>query len=1212
MRTAVKRIYKASVLLLLLTCAAVRAQEYSFRTFGPADGLNNMGIREIYQDRTGFLWVNTDNGVFRYDGDRFEDFGLSGGAPAFTGASFGETPDGALLFGGDFGLDRLQGNRFEAVQGNFKHISWPQGIQAYGESKTLLGTDAGLVEMTLLPGKGGYLLRAIPQPQGTSGASASAVLVDGGTVWYGCGLELCRMEKDGTQVYGRGSGLPRSKLQSIRKDRNGKLWVMADGGAILVLAPGQERFEKPVLPLPASGSANPLSSTSDGQIMIPYGEGLLIQRGTGWIKIDRSSGLRGVIYTALEDRQHSIWVGTSGRGLAQWRGSREWESYSKNSGLVNDYIYEIQPEPDGILWVGSRGGLMRGKPGPSGMKWTSVAALDGYSIHSVRNGPDGALWLGTESHGIARMDPKSGRLDWFQQNQGLAAPTARILLFDHQNRLWAATNAGLYLASPPYRHFERVPELPALPVFSLAEGGDDALWAGGPACLFQFTGGKWKSWTAADGLNRTDIQELHAAADGSLWVGYLGGKMDHLRVLSGKLDVEKDMQPPSGHNLVYFIEQDYQGRLWVGTDRGVNVQEKGHWRHYDESDGLIWDDTDMNAFAALPDGTVWIGTSSGLSRFVSRPRAQPDAQPTVIFTRLVLGAADVTGQDNPSVGIKANSLDVRFSTLDSPRDSNQRFRYRLEGGNSTWTETTQREVQFAKLAPGEYVLEVEVQDDNGEWSTKPADFAFRILTPWYLTWWFLGICGLVPVLAGMGIVRWRVTQLEKHEREVKELMEAHQVINNLAFYDPLTSLPNRRLLLDRLQQSLVVSARNGSLRGLLLIDLDNFKSLNDTLGHSIGDMVLQETARRLAGAVRKSDTAARLGGDEFVVILEDMGGALEAAATQAESIAEKILASISQPYIMVGRECLASASIGITVFGGQGETTNEVLQQADIALYQAKSAGRSSVRFFAPSLQAAVNARAALEGDLHQALKASELKLFFQPQLSGSLLTGAEALIRWQHPERGLLSPMEFIPVAEEAGLILPIGDWVLETACRQIAEWGRNKETELIAVAANISAKQFREPDFVKKVLDALKATGANPCRLKLELTESMFVDNIEDVVAKMTELKTFGLRFSLDDFGTGYSSLSYLKRLPLDELKIDRAFVKDILDDVSSRAIAQTVISLGQALGLNVIAEGVETEEQRLFLEHLGCSNYQRFLYSRPVEVGEFERLMARSTVV
>jgi len=1211
MKTPVRLVSKASLpLLLLLTSAAVRAQEFSFRTFGSADGLTNLDIRQIYQDRTGFLWVSTDNGVFRYDGDRFEAFGSGKDTPTFSGTDLGEAPDGAPLIGGSFGLRRLHGNAFEELRGGFKEVSWPQGIQSDGKGHTLLGTDAGLVEMSLTPGHSDYTLRTFARVPGSSGPGVSAILVDGDTFWYGCGNELCRQDGSGTTLYGRSNGLVAVPVRSIRKDRDGALWVQSGDGDIAFLPQGQTHFAKPSLPIPDRDSIGPLAVTSDGNLMIPFAAGVLIQKGKNWLVVDRSSGLRGVVSTVFEDRQHSIWVGLAGRGLTLWRGVGEWENYTTESGLASDYIYEILPVPGGSMWVGSRGGLMHGEPRPSGMQWTVIPALRTISIHSVRMGPDGNLWLGTEKHGVARMNPQSGHLDWFGAGQGLVAKAARILRFDHARRLWAATNAGVFVASPPYVRFERVEALPPVAYWSLVAGEDGTVWTGGLDGLYEFASEKWKHWTAADGLVSAEVHVLCTAPDGSLWVG-LGGSVVHMRVARQKLEIDRVVLPPAGQTLIFFIERDTAGRLWVGTDRGVNVLDGAHWRHYDSGDGLVWDDTNMNAFAAMPDGTVWIGTSGGLSRFAPHPRSQQNPPPKLAFTTLVLGRLDVSGQNNPSASIKANSLDVRYAVLNTPADRDLRFRYRLEGGNSAWTETTQHELHFANLAPGEYVLEVEGKDSSGDWGNQPADFAFHILTPWYLTWWFLAVCGLVPVLAGMGLVRWRIAQLEKHEREVKDLMEAHQVINNLAFYDPLTSLPNRRLLLDRLQQSLTVSARTGNLRGLLFIDLDNFKSLNDTLGHSIGDMVLQETARRLAGTVRKSDTAARLGGDEFVVILEDMGSALEAAATQAEGIAEKILGAISQPYIMVGRECLTSASVGITVFGGQGETTNEVLQQADIALYQAKSSGRNSVRFFAPSLQAAVNARAALEEDLHLALKTSQLTLFFQPQLTGSLLTGAEALIRWNHPERGLLSPMEFIPAAEETGLILPIGDWVLEAACRQITEWSKSPETALIAVAANISAKQFREPDFVKRVLEALRKTGANPCRLKLELTESMFVDNIEDVVAKMTELKTFGLRFSLDDFGTGYSSLSYLKRLPLDELKIDRAFVKDILDDVSSRAIAQTVISLGQALGLTVIAEGVETEEQRLFLEHLGCDNFQGFLYSHPVQVAEFERLLARSTI-
>jgi diguanylate cyclase (GGDEF)-like protein/PAS domain S-box-containing protein len=440
-------------------------------------------------------------------------------------------------------------------------------------------------------------------------------------------------------------------------------------------------------------------------------------------------------------------------------------------------------------------------------------------------------------------------------------------------------------------------------------------------------------------------------------------------------------------------------------------------------------------------------------------------------------------------------------------------------------------------------------------------------------------------------------------RDISNTKAAEDEIRHLAFYDPLTGLPNRRLLLERLRQSLSASSRTKRKRALLFVDLDNFKNLNDTLGHQTGDLLLQEVASRLATCIRKADTVARLGGDEFVVMLEDLSDIPEEAAGEAEAVSEKILAAIDQPYWLSGRECFSTSSIGITVFGDKRESTNEVLQQADIAMYQAKTAGRNTMRFFAPALQAAVNARAAMEEDLRHAIKTSQFVLYYQPQVDCTRLIGAEALVRWNHPKRGLLAPGEFIHLAEETGLILPLGEWVLETACTQIAAWASQVETAHLSVSVNISARQFRQPDFVEQVLAALDRTGANPKNLKLELTESMLVDNIEDVIAKMTEFKSHGLGFSLDDFGTGYSSLAYLKRLPLDQLKIDRSFVRDILEDVGSRAIAQSVISLGRALSLSVIAEGVETEEQLGYLTRLGCHTFQGFLFSRPLPLQEFE---------
>jgi len=438
---------------------------------------------------------------------------------------------------------------------------------------------------------------------------------------------------------------------------------------------------------------------------------------------------------------------------------------------------------------------------------------------------------------------------------------------------------------------------------------------------------------------------------------------------------------------------------------------------------------------------------------------------------------------------------------------------------------------------------------------------------------------------------------------------AEDEIKHLAFYDSLTQLPNRRLLLDRLQQALASSARSGSNGALLFIDLDNFKTLNDTLGHEKGDLLLQQVAQRLATCVREGDTVARFGGDEFVVMLEDLSENPEEAATQTETVGEKILATLNQPYLLAGYENRSTPSIGLTLFNGHRNSIEELLKQADLAMYQSKTAGRNTLRFFDPEMQAIVTDRAALEVELREAVRQQQFILYYQPQVVGDgRLTGAEALVRWRHPRRGMVSPTEFIGLAEETGLILPLGHWVLETACAQLAKWAAQPNTAHLSLAVNVSAHQFRQDDFVAQVLAVLGSTGANPQRLKLELTESLLVSNVENTIAKMTALKAQGVGFSLDDFGTGYSSLSYLKRLPLDQLKIDQSFVRDILIDPNDAAIAKMVVALAESLGLTVIAEGVEIEAQRNFLARQGCHAYQGYLFSRPLPLDEFEEFAQR----
>ncbi|PJI96355.1 PAS domain S-box-containing protein/diguanylate cyclase (GGDEF)-like protein [Acidovorax sp. 69] len=426
----------------------------------------------------------------------------------------------------------------------------------------------------------------------------------------------------------------------------------------------------------------------------------------------------------------------------------------------------------------------------------------------------------------------------------------------------------------------------------------------------------------------------------------------------------------------------------------------------------------------------------------------------------------------------------------------------------------------------------------------------------------------------------------------------------LAFYDALTQLPNRRLLVDRLQQVLVNGARSGLTTAVLFVDLDNFKTLNDTRGHEVGDLLLKDVAQRLRGCVREQDTVARLGGDEFVVVLQNLSSDAPEAAAQTRTLGELILTQLRQPYELAGHEHHFSASIGATLLSHHRDSVDEVLKQADMAMYRAKDAGRNTLRFFDPDMQQAVNRRALLETELHNGLRQSQFLLLYQPQVDSlGRILGAEALVRWQHPVQGMVSPAEFIPLAEESGLILPLGHWVMETALRQQALWRQDPQFAHLSLAINVSARQFLQEDFVTQVLALLQNTGAAPAQIKLELTESLLLDNVDNVIATMRALKAHGLGFSLDDFGTGYSSLSYLKRLPLDQIKIDQGFVRDVLLDPSDAAIARSIIALAGSLGLDVIAEGVETAAHHQFLLAHGCKAFQGYLFGRPLALKDFE---------
>lgn len=443
-------------------------------------------------------------------------------------------------------------------------------------------------------------------------------------------------------------------------------------------------------------------------------------------------------------------------------------------------------------------------------------------------------------------------------------------------------------------------------------------------------------------------------------------------------------------------------------------------------------------------------------------------------------------------------------------------------------------------------------------------------------------------------------------RDISERKAAEEKIQYLAFFDPLTKLPNRQLLLDRLHTALS-STDPGRKGALMFIDLDNFKALNDTLGHQQGDILLQQVAQRLRACVAKDDTVARLGGDEFVILLENRAEKPFEPEMAARRVSNRILTTLGEPYALPGYMHHSTCSIGVTLFSAQPCNVSELLKQADLAMYQAKNAGRNAVCFFDPQMQALATASASLASDLRQAWRDNGFHLAYQPQVgTAGEMIGVEALLRWNHPRRGIVDPADFIPTAEETSLIIPIGNWVLEAACAQLAAWAARADRAHLSIAVNVSVRQFRHPEFVDGVMQAITASGIEPQKLKLELTESLLAEGMEITIAKMGSLKALGVTLSIDDFGMGYSSLSYLKRLPLDQLKIDRGFVKDLLTDPNDAAIAKVIIGLAANLGLSVIAEGVETQEQRDFLAANGCASFQGYLFCAPLPIDELERFI------
>jgi putative nucleotidyltransferase with HDIG domain len=761
-----------AILTVALFSALAQAQQYSFRVYGLDQGLTNLGVKGLYQDKKGFLWVSTENGIYRYDGERFQPFGANEGIPASSGVAFGEAPDGSLLAGGEIGLFRKTGERFEPLSmPGAKHVSWFSGIHSDGKGSTWLATDAGLMVMNRRNAAPGFTFRLVAKAAGVEKPNTFGLLVEDNAVWYGCDTQLCRLQAGQVTVFGKKAGLPSSQWKGIQRSGDGDLWAQGRS-QVAVLRRGSLRFEIPESPFRRRGMKGVLSVDSAGRPIFGTNDGLTIRDSNSWINVGRSSGLKGSVYCVLQDREGSLWIGLLGRGLVRWVGYGEWEAFTSDSGLGSDIVYEVLPLADGKIWVATEAGLFHGEKVHEVWTWRRQPQLGTFSIHSIRADQLGRLWLGTESEGAARFNPATGEIEWFTEKQGLNAKSPFIVTLDSRNRIWAASERGLFVADLNSLRFVQVEQVGKIRVWDTIEAANGDIWVGTDKGLFRLSKGIWSQLTQSDGLSHDVILSLAAAKNGDVWVGYrFGGGLDQVQMRDARPKIVHPANNPGGKPAtVYFLGFDSRQRLWAGTDRGVDVWDGSAWNHYDRRDGLIWDDCDLNGFSAGPDGSVWIGTSGGLARFTAPHAASRAYAPEVIYTKVILGGKEVNPASSPSVDHTFNMLHTRFSALTFARESSVLFRYRLTPLFDEWHETQEHELQFDGLPAGKYQLRVLARDGWGRWSAEQATFSFQILAPWWRPWVLPGLLG-VPLLVVVLLSRLRGAAMRRRQAKLIRLVE---------------------------------------------------------------------------------------------------------------------------------------------------------------------------------------------------------------------------------------------------------------------------------------------------------------------------------------------------------------------------------------------------------------------------------------------------------
>ena len=764
---------------------ALSAQRYNFKFYGEDEGLKNLAVQTVLQDRAGFLWVGTQNGLYRYDGNRFTAFTKNDGLPGTRIESVYESTDGTLWVSTDAGLVRRVRDRFEVVllagpKGNLAHgVTGRQGISSDRSGRLYMATERGLVVGA--PLAAGLTFSLVPRAAGVTQDEIASVFTDAaGTVWYACGNSLCRLQDGRPLEIGSAQGLPSDRWDAILGDLDGNLWVRS-ASRLYVSLSGSRRFESRPGPPESKNTYPTLAFDPTGRLLVPTYRGLARQTENGWEFIDAEQGLTtNDISAVLQDREGSIWLGLLGSGLARWLGYNDWRSWNTHDGLTRESIWSVARDTSGRLWVGTQFGLNYAEERDGKIVWrkSPVAGLE--MVRALAANPDGTLWIGGEPGGLRQLNPRTGQARVIEPADGLPAGAIRSVMVDRAGRVWVSSQAGLFRSATPLSfgtphgallRFERqLPPRtrPGEAFLNTIEDRRGRIWAAGDFGLARLAGDQWTRFTTADGLKSDMIAHLAEDPDGALWIGYRDAygisrlTFSENRVQASHVTAANGL----GSDKSLFLGFDARGRLWAGTDHGVDVFDRLAWRHYGRSDGLIWDDCNSNAFFADQSGDTWIGTSRGLSRF--HPGLPPaSVPPPVVFTSVKLGDAQI----DPAVGVRvpyrANSLQVRFAALTFVQESAVLFRYRLGNVTRNWVETAERELNYPQLPPGKYTLEVEARNAQGMWSAAPARFTFQVLTPWWLAWWFQVAAGIVAL--GIGRLLWerRTYRLEDERQRLE-------------------------------------------------------------------------------------------------------------------------------------------------------------------------------------------------------------------------------------------------------------------------------------------------------------------------------------------------------------------------------------------------------------------------------------------------------------